>query len=274
VRDVALLQLSPTKAAAWLDCPRKFYLTYMAKVRGGQPWAHFSYANAVHAVLREWFDLSKDQRSPDLVAEMVVRMWSHAGFRDEEQSRTWQQLAIDMIRAYLAGMDPDFEPMSTERTLAFKTESFIMQGRIDRLDRSGDSVEVVDYKTGKSIPTPDEVRGSQALAMYALMVQRTLGETCTKVSLHHVPSSTCTSWMHSEESLDRHERRVAGIATDIVRAQHTWESVDEDPEMRDELFPAKPGPLCGFCDFWQLCDVGQAYTERKRPWDGLADIGA
>lgn len=271
---VALLQLSPTKAATWLDCPRKFYLTYVVKVRGGQPWAHFTYANAVHAVLREWFDVPKEQRSPETVTEVMARVWSHAGFRDDDQSRTWQQHAIDIIRVYLADVDPDFEPMSTERTLAFKTDTFIMQGRIDRLDRCGDSVEIVDYKTGKSIPTSDDVRGSQALAMYALMVQRSLGETCTKVSLHHVPSSTCISWAHNDESISRHERRVAGIAADITRAQHTWESVDEDLDMRDELFPAQPGPLCGFCDFWELCDVGQAYTERKRPWDGLADIGA
>lgn len=123
--------------------------------------------------------------------------------------------------------------ISTERNLAFKTDTFIVEGRIDRLDEEDSGVAVVDYKTGKSAPSPDEVRGSLALAMYALMVQRTLNRSCFDVSLHHIPSNTQVSWRHTPATLERHLERVAGIAADITRAQDTWESTDQSDEIRE-----------------------------------------
>jgi len=265
------LKLSPTKVGSWQGCRRKFYLSYVAKEPTGNAWAHLSYGNAVHAALRSWFDLPAEDRDSDAIPGLVDRGWNDAGFKDAEQAARWRARAAVIIREYLDGIDPRFEPMSTERSLAFKTETFIMEGRIDRLDESDHEVAVVDYKTGRHAPSADEVRGSAALAMYALMVQRCLGRPAFDVSLHHVPSGERISWRHSPESLLRHERRIGQIAADISLAQDTWEAADGSPEVIDELFPATPGPLCGFCDFWDLCAVGQATAQRKEPWAGLGE---
>jgi hypothetical protein len=163
--------------------------------------------------------------------------------------------------------------------LAFKADGFIMEGRVDRIDAIGDLYSIVDYKTGKSIPDTDDVRGSQALAMYALMVQRALGKECFDVSLHHVPSGQVVTWTHTHQSLQRHLDRVSKIASDIVLAQDTWEGAKVSPDastdsadaqLRDEVFPARASALCGFCDHWDVCDVGRAFMDRKQPWDGLA----
>lgn len=263
------LKLSPTKVGSWQDCPRKYYYSYIDRQRRGQSWAHLSYGNAIHGALREWFDLSAPERTADRVPALVDRAWSNAGFRDEQQVSQWRERAVRIVSDYLTGIASDFEPMSTERNLAFKTDTFIVEGRIDRLDEEDSGVAVVDYKTGKSAPSPDEVRGSLALAMYALMVQRTLNRSCFDVSLHHIPSNTQVSWRHTPATLERHLERVAGIAADITRAQDTWESTDQSDEIRDELFPARPGALCGYCDFWDLCPTGQLHTSRREPWEAL-----
>jgi len=269
---VALVQLSPTKAGAYLDCPRKYFLSYVSRQRHGRRWAHLSFGNAVHGALRYWFDLPAEQRSPDQVARLVADSWNNDGFRNAEQAERWKQRATEMVAAYLSELDPSFDPLSTERTLAFKTESFIMQGRVDRLDDDGDGVSVIDYKTGRSAPTEDEVRGSAALAMYAVMVQQVLRRPCTSVALHHVPSGQRVSWQHSEESLATQVRRMDTLATDISRAQDTWDSLDEareQSEALDAVFPATPSKLCGFCDYWDVCAPGQAHAERRESWEGL-----
>jgi len=286
--NVTYLKLSPSKAASWVDCPRRYFLTYVERRRSGQTWAHFAFGNSVHAALREWFELPFDQRPSQDVDALVRQVWIDSGFRDREQSDEWRARAAHMVATYVRQLDPTFQPFSTERTLAFKAERFIMQGRIDRIDLTQGRASVVDYKTGKSIPSPDDVRGSQALAMYALMLQRALGHACFDVSLHHLPSGNQVTWTHTDESLKRHLDRVSQIAQDITIAQDTYESnipgsnspdanspdaedsSQERDRMLDELFPARPSALCGFCDFWSECAVGQSFTRRKEPWEGLS----
>lgn len=265
------LKLSPTKVGSWQGCPRRYFYSYVTRQRPGKTWAHLSYGNAVHAALRSWFEIPANERHRDSVPRLVERGWSDAGFRDEKQAAEWRARAAEVVADYLGGIDPDFEPLSTERSLAFKADTFIMEGRIDRLDESGGEVAVVDYKTGRRVPDEDEVRGSSALAMYALMVQRCLGRPAFEVSLHHIPSSTRISWRHSSESLRRHEQRIEQIAADVSRAQDTWEASDHDAKLLEELFPPDPGPVCGFCDFWDMCVAGQAHTQPKESWEGLGE---
>jgi putative RecB family exonuclease len=40
------------------------------------------------------------------------------------------------------------------------------------------------------------------------------------------------------------------------------------------VFPPRPGPGCGWCDFRALCPEGSAAGPAHRPWDGLADAGS
>lgn len=273
---MAFVKLSPTKVATWIDCPRRYYFTYVLRERSGKSWAHLSFGNSIHAALRGWFELPLEQRSPASVADLVQRVWIDAGYRDAEQSEKWRDRATQMVGDYLAELDPTFEPVSTERTLAFKTDTFIMEGRIDRIDRycfddghESEQVSIVDYKTGRSVPSIDEVRGSSALAMYALMVQRAAGMSCFEVSLHHVPTGTTVSWRHTPATLQRQLDRMSQIAEDIALAQDTFDATEDQLEARDHLFPARPSALCGFCDFWEVCETGQRFTTRKNRWDGL-----
>lgn len=269
---MAFVQLSPTKAGTFQDCPRKYYLSYVARERHGRSWAHLSYGNAVHGALRYWFDLPVHERTPDQAAALVADSWKDDGFRDSEQAQRWRQRAVQIVGNYLAGLDPHFQPMSTERTLAFKTDTFSMQGRIDRLDEDATGVAVIDYKTGKNPPTIDEVRGSAALAMYAVMVEKALRRPCTEVALHHVPSGEQVSWQPTEDSLAQQVRRMESLAADISRAHDTWDSLGEPADQFDVLdgvFPATPSPLCGFCDFWDVCAAGQEHATRRESWEGL-----
>ena len=91
-----------------------------------------------------------------------------------------------MVSSYVGELDPHREPIGIERTVAMRTERLALSGRIDRLDRRGDELVVVDYKTGRHVLTTDDARGSMALAVYALAAARTLRTRCVSVELHHL----------------------------------------------------------------------------------------
>jgi hypothetical protein len=40
----------------------------------------------------------------------------------------------------------------------------------------------------------------------------------------------------------------------------------------DEVFPPKPSPGCGWCDYQRLCPEGQQAATPRRPWDALAEL--
>lgn len=262
-----LFSATPSKLAAFDDCPRRFRMTYLDRpaLPKGPPWAHSSMGAAVHAALRAWWDLPVARRRPQAGVELLATLWTDQGFCDHEQSLDWLAQAQEWVARYLEGEDPDREPVGLERNVAAKTDRLALSGRIDRIDERDGEMVVVDYKTGRSGVSDDAARGSPALAIYVLGVRRTLRRKCTRVELHHLPSGKIASFEHTEASLARHVGRAEDTAADIVLATGNA-AVGMD---RDEAFPARTGPWCGWCDLRQHCPDGQLTAPARQPWSFL-----
>jgi RecB family exonuclease len=263
-----LFGCTPSRLAAF-DCPRRYRFTYLdrpAPARG-RPWAHNVVGATTHLALHQWWLLPRAKRTPEVGASLVQQQWQDLGFRDGEQSARARVAAASWVRRYLADdVDPDREPVGVERTVATRTEHLAVSGRIDRVDDRDGALVVVDYKTGRRPLTDDDARSSQALALYALAVRRTLRRSCTRVELHHLPTGTVATAEHTDESLERHVTRAEATAADIVAATDTL-AAGADP---DEVFPAVAGPACSWCDFRRHCDIGRAASRELDPWAGIA----
>lgn len=267
----SLSQISASKVSTWLDCPRKYWFQYVARIRVPVAWAHLSLGTAMHDTLRDWWDEPAALRGVDHVTTVLDRHWSSRGFRDHEQAEQWRAAAAAILWRYLRTLDPQFEPLSRERTLAMRVQDVAITARIDRLDQlpAGDAIAVVDYKTGKRVPGPDDVRGSMALAIYALCVRQALRRPCSRVELHHVPSATVASWDHSDDALHRHLARVLAIAGEMRAAEAR--AIPEAPPQEQAAFPAVTGPLCGWCDFRSQCPQGELAAAPQPSWAGLPE---
>ena len=182
-----------------------------------------------------------------------------------------------MVERYVATLDPGAEPLGVERTVGTHTEQIVLSGRIDRLDarRGPDGqaeLAVVDYKTGRRPLSTDDARTSLALALYALAAARIFHAPCRRVELHHLPTGEIHAWEHTAAALDRHVRRAEGIAAECRGADERFRA-GLPAGQADEVFPPRPGPGCGWCDFRAQCPEGSAAGPAHRPWDGLGDAG-
>ncbi|WP_310742138.1 PD-(D/E)XK nuclease family protein [Microbispora sp. H13382] len=278
-----LYTCTPSRLNTWLDCRRRYRFTYLDRPapQKGPPWAHNSVGASVHNALAAWWREPYDRRTPVMAAVLLTNGWIREGFRDEEQSATWRDRARAMVSSYVATLDPGDEPVGVERTVATRTSVIAVSGRVDRLDRRGDELVVVDYKTGRRPPTSDDARSSIALAVYAIASSRMMRRACRRVELHHLPSGTVAEWEHSEETLARHLSRAEDIATEAADADDAYRAwaprredragaVEVPPEV-DRLFPPEPGPICSWCDFRRHCPEGRAASPDKLPWDGLPE---
>src|SRR3954447_24080613 len=264
-----LFACTPSRLTAWLDCPRRYRMTYLDRPppQKGPPWAHNTVGAAVHLALARWWSEPVHRRTPSVARGLVDRAWSAEGFQDEAQAERFRSYAGEMVERYVAGLDPYDEPAGIERTVGTRSERLAISGRVDRVDRRGDELVVVDYKTGRHVLTTDDARGSLALALYALACERTLRRSCTAVELHHLPSGRVARFDHTEESLARHLSRAEAIGAEAVAAAEALRA-GGDPEL---LFPSRPGRSCGWCDFAPACPDGLAAAGApNKPWAGLA----
>jgi putative RecB family exonuclease len=264
-----LFACTPSRLTTWLDCPRRYRMTYLDRPspQRGPAWAHNTVGAVVHLALSRWWAEPLERRTVPVARSLVVRAWTRDGFQDDAQADRFLGHAVEMVERYVAQLDPADEPVGVERTVATRTPTLAVSGRVDRIDRRGDELVVVDYKTGRHVLTTDDARGSLALALYALAASRTLRRPCTAVELHHLPTGTVARYDHTEESLARHLSRAEAIGAEAVAAAEAL-AAGGDPEA---LFPSRPSRGCGWCDFARCCPDGLAAAGSPRqPWDGLA----
>jgi putative RecB family exonuclease len=263
-----LVRVTPARYTTWVDCPRRYRLTYVDRPpppRSGAR-ATSTLGAVVHLALRALYALPDPRRTPDAAAALVDRNWSSEGFRDGDQAAEYRVRAREWVADYVAGPGAEAEPVAVEKWVTVPTPRVIAEGRVDRIDRrpeapdGADGLVVVDYKTGRR-PTADDARGSAALALYALAARHTLRRPCTRVELHHLPSGEVAAATHDEASLRGHLDRIEDAATAAADAAAALPSGD-----RDVLFPARPAPRCGTCDVRRHCPEGRAAAPESEPW--------
>ncbi len=287
-----LYACTPTRLSAWLECPRRYRMSYLDRPPPGKgpPWAHNSLGASVHNALAGWWRLPRRQRTVPAAGDLLDQGWIEEGFADPQQSARYLRWARGMVEAYVSGLDPASEPLGVERTVATRTDLIAVSGRIDRLDDrrrpdgSGGLV-VVDYKTGRHVLSVDDARTSMPLALYALAAERVMRRPCRRVELHHLPTGRILAWEHTAESLARQLRRAEAIAAECAAADVRFrggpddgqpadlagtpaELAEEAPAL-DDVFAPRPGTWCGWCDYRAHCPEGSAASEPRRPWDGL-----
>jgi len=262
---------SPSRLLAWLDCPRRYRMQYLDRPRPqARPQrAHTSVGIATHNVLRDFWDLPAGGRTPAGVAELVRSSWIDVGFRDPEQSAGWRLRVRDAVTDYLRSSDRDNQPVGIERSVSLKTDEVAITGRIDRLDDRAGELVVVDYKTGRQVPTDDDARTSLPLALYAVAASRMFRRPCLRVELHHVPSRTVASHVHTDESLARKVAEAESIASDLRRADAEFKELGAE----STRFAPRTSAICSWCDFRAHCPEGQQMGPEKSDWAGLEPAG-
>ncbi|MFC6081416.1 RecB family exonuclease [Sphaerisporangium aureirubrum] len=230
-----LYSCTPSRLNTWLDCPRRYRFTYLDRPAPpkGPPWAHNSVGASVHNALAAWWREPYDRRTPAVAGILLTRGWITEGFRDQDQSTEWRDRSRELVMGYTSTLDPSDEPVGVERTVATRTSVIAVSGRVDRIDRRGDELVIVDYKTGRRPLTEDDARSSLALALYAICASRVLHRPCRQVELHHLPTASTATWQHTDATLQRHLSRAEDLAQEASQADEDYRA------LRDSTAPAR-----------------------------------
>jgi len=227
--------------------------------------AHTSVGVATHNALRDFWDLAPLDRTPAAVEALVAHSWIDVGFRSPDQSALWRARTTARVTAYLRGIDRNQRPLGVERTVALRTQTLSVTGRVDRLDDRDGELVVVDYKTGRARLTDDDARTSLPMALYAVAVARMFRRPCARVELHHLSTGEVLAHQHTPEQLARKVAQAESIAADLRKADADY----GERGVKSPLFAPQISSICTWCDFRAHCPEGQRVGPEKSDWAAL-----
>jgi superfamily I DNA/RNA helicase/RecB family exonuclease len=232
--------LSASAIEIYEQCPLRFKLEREWNLPRDVP-ASLHYGAAMHRVLLTFYDAQRFGRQ--ITAAELLELFradlASAGIADRYQYELYLRQGIEQLQQFIevARQSPTPQVLQTEKRFEFQLGSCKLAGRVDRIDRSGsDTVDIVDYKTGKPRLQEDADESLQ-LSLYALAAKEVWGERAAHLIFYNLENNTSVFSTRSDEELEAAKRRVEDVAEAATQGK----------------FPAKPGYQCALCPYRNLC---------------------
>jgi len=147
--------------------------------------------------------------------------------------------------------DRTFNVYDKEMGFNFVLGNYLVIGYIDRVDLLNNTVEIIDYKTGKREVAQKDIHNNLQLGIYALAASLAFPGKQIKASLHYLRSGRIKSHEYTQEDLEKIKQMVIDKINLIVN---------------DFNFTAtKNERVCYFCDHAKsgACATGAARLKRS-----------
>ncbi len=275
-------KFSPSKLDCYKNCPKRYQYRYVDRLARKRKTPETVLGVAVHTAFEELYALVRGGRAP---ATPEVQAFFDAAF-DEGWDDTvqvkdarfrkddWRKVGRDCVETYCRLHAPFTEDktIAVEKRVGFPIEidgnEYRIEGFVDRLALTPDGVfEIHDYKTAKSLPDQAHADADWQLALYEIAVRRDWpGAPGVRLKWHYVRHGATLT---SVRDAAARERLLGELAELIERIK------------RDHEFAPKPGPLCDWCEFRDLCPefahgvkVDALPPEKRREDDGVRLVDA
>lgn len=257
--------LSPTRISIYLECAVKYRYIYQEKL--GRFYlksrAGYSFGSTLHHTLQTFHEGGGTQTVDQMVAS-VQQKWVSAGYTSKEEEQNYQKEGVEIVTAYHSAAQHRIEAqvvtIATEKTITCDLGNFKLSGRIDRLDKHPDgSLEIIDYKSGRTEVTPEYVSQSLAMSCYQLILSKLHPQTPISATIYALRSGTSATYSLAGEALRQFEQDIMVLGEEILVRDLT------------ELEPTRIA-ACDDCDFLKRCQIfwrRKAYLEQTQYSDGF-----
>jgi len=264
LRSYTPKRFSFTQLAAFQTCPLQYKFAHILRVPVLGKWT-FSFGKTMHNTLHRYFLawLEKSgQRQTSLFAkenqvaskdglpvgideliEFYNTCWQDDWYQDDKAREQYRKKGREQLISYISSLkgNPP-EPIALEQGYTYKIGDIVLKGRMDRIDRFEDGVEIIDYKTGnpkteKKIERFDK----EQLWLYQLAARDVLGLNVKKLSFVYLEDNSVVSFLGTDD--------------DLLKLQE--DIVDRVARIRESHFPPTPGFHCQYCDFADICEFRQ-----------------
>ncbi len=246
---VPITYISYSQLQTFAMCPLHYKLRYILNLPS-PPSPALSYGQSVHNALRDFFLLllQKQPLQAETMQEVLKKNWINKGFTSKtHEEQTYQQaetMLLSIARQTLVSMPPT---IAVELPFNFWLKNLKVGGRIDRIDKLEDGrLEIIDYKTGKNVPTEKKVKEDLQLSFYAIAAAEVkdgiLGKDPSDIllTLYYLEENIKLSTTRTREDLEK-------AKADILAKVEAIQKSD---------FLCSHSIFCKTCEYQMLCQAG------------------
>lgn len=245
--------LSPSRASDFKLCPQLFKFKAIDRI-DTPPTVYQARGTTAHLALQRLFDLPAGERTPERLYDLFREAWIELKpteypelFTNETEERAWGIESLEILSNYFGVEDPrSLEPLDRELDMLEDLEGIVIRGILDRIEETAEGLVITDYKTGKAPPERYAIPAFFALKIYALLIRNRLGTTPVALRLMYLNGPTVYEIPVTDQQLDAMERQLRALWSAIERA------------IEAEQFPPRPGVLCDYCSFQDICPAWTA----------------
>ncbi len=197
----------------------------------------------------------------DQAMEHFSNVWNPVVFENPDEERAAFSQGVRMLQDYYQKNNPaDFNIVTLESRFQIEIgpegARHIISGIIDRIDRTPDGFEIIDYKTTKKMPTQDKVDHDIQLTVYlqaflSLYPKEIANLGNLKVSLYFLKHGVKLSAPRTEEQLQETEKVFLETIAHI-------EAGEFEPHVT---------PLCDWCGYQNICPMWKHKFKEQRKID-------
>ncbi len=220
--------LSYSQIETFKTCPLHYKLKYILKVPT-PPNASASFGTSMHGTLKGFYEeVSRGVKPTDrLLYDLLESNWVKEGFKSKKQEKDFFEKGKLYLSGFLkTGFNPKTPILSLEQPFTIPLgKDLKIGGRVDRVDDlGGGEIEIIDYKTGATIPSQREVDKNLQLSFYALAATKIPTEPFNKtpdkikLSLYYLDEQEKISTTRTAKQLEDAEKEIHKIKEEIEKS--------------------------------------------------------
>lgn len=208
-----------------------------------------SFGISMHNTLYVFYKkvLENDIPAYEELRDILKSEWISDGYENKKHEKERFTQAINILKKfYKVECNPPVKPLGIEFKFSFILKNGVkVSGKIDRVDKKGNGIEIIDYKTGEDNPKADKAHRLQ-LAIYALAATRINDDVLKKqktedvtLTLYFLEGNTKKSMNFTKEHLEKFEDEL----------------IEKITEIENSDFICSHNILCKNCEYKILCSI-------------------
>lgn len=216
---------SYTQLETFLRCPLRYKYEHILKLPTPSSPAS-SFGDSIHKTLQSFYQEFLKDKSTGLnrLLEIYKKSWVPVGYAGASQESHYKKIGERLLKKFFKKYHhKNLDVIALEQSFKIKIAATIfVVGKIDRVDKhADDSIEIIDYKTGKK-PKEKELLKNLQLPIYTLAAtspgtfNRRLDQV--SLSLYYLQGPEKVAFIKTKEEIEKTKKQIIEIVAQIRKS--------------------------------------------------------
>jgi len=262
------MRISYSALETYKTCPLKYKFQNVDRIKTPKS-KEAVFGTILHSTLNFIHTPSMLPPTAEQALDYFSRNWNSDVFENELEERSAFSQGVQMIQDYYKKNDPtktnivDLESrfaIEIDTKIAQneteKIQKHVVAGIVDRIDKTEDGYEIIDYKTTKKMPTQEKVDNDIQLSVYLQAFLKRYPKEIEnldkiKVSLYFLKHGVKLTATRTLEQLEK----INALFLEVIK------------KIEEGKFEAQINPLCDWCGYQNICPMWKHKFKEVRKID-------